>query len=247
MIRCGIVKSLVLIAIVTCVTASADSGSSWLGPDFVVLQRVYDDCYDNDDFTGCLKGKALVALNKAVDQDSITLFDGVMLEKQNSTDEADTPSITDERSLNQLSGIDKELMTKLDKFLRSHVLKLDMSESRGKKGRLEKLLYQWFRAIPNRLVSIINRRPLALKSIGIIAGKALIISKIALTIAGIIALKKIYSNDSHEETSFQVHTSGDNRRSTYILRPIKPTVKPTTMDPYRYYSSNNFEYPNYQS
>lgn len=91
-------------------------------------------------------------------QESITLMDGVVLQKQNSTDEQDTPSITDERSLNELTGIDRELMTKLDKFLRSHVLKLDMSESRGKKGRLEKLLYQWFRDIPNRLVSIINRR-----------------------------------------------------------------------------------------
>lgn len=93
--------------------------------------------------------------------------------------------------------------------------------------------------------------PLALKSIGIIAFKALIISNVALTIAGIIALKKIYSNDSHEETSFQVHTGGDNRRNTYILRPVRPTgsnaQKTTTLDPYRYYSNNNnYEYPNYQ-
>ncbi len=86
------------------------------------------------------------------------MFDGVLLEKQNTTNEKDTPSITDERSLNELTGIDKELMIKLDKFLRSHVLKLDMSESRGKKGRLEKLLIEWFRTLPNRLVSIISRR-----------------------------------------------------------------------------------------
>lgn len=91
-----------------------------------------------------------------------------------------------------------------------------------------------------------NLGPLALKSIGIIAGKALIISKVALTIAGIIALKKIYSNDSHEETSFQVHTGGEhNRRNTFILRPIKSTgsntQRPTTIDPYRYYSNNNYE------
>lgn len=68
MIRCGFVKCLVLVAIVTCVSASESSGTSWLGSEFVVLQKVYDDCYDNDDFTGCLKGKALVALTKAVDQ-----------------------------------------------------------------------------------------------------------------------------------------------------------------------------------
>lgn len=67
--RRGFVEVLVLIAIATCVHSASDgSSSSWLGPDFVVLQKVYDDCYDSNDFTGCLKGKALVALNKAVDQ-----------------------------------------------------------------------------------------------------------------------------------------------------------------------------------
>lgn len=36
--------------------------------------------------------------------------------------------------------------------------------------------------------------PIALKALAAIAGKALIISKVALTIAGIIALKKIFSS-----------------------------------------------------
>lgn len=40
--------------------------------------------------------------------------------------------------------------------------------------------------------------PLALKALAFIAGKALIISKVALTIAGIIALKKIFSHDHHD-------------------------------------------------
>lgn len=43
--------------------------------------------------------------------------------------------------------------------------------------------------------------PLALKALAAIAGKALIISKIALTIAGIIALKKIFSS-GHDARSF---------------------------------------------
>lgn len=38
--------------------------------------------------------------------------------------------------------------------------------------------------------------PLALKALAAIAGKALIISKVALTIASIIALKKIFSSHS---------------------------------------------------
>lgn len=84
--------------------------------------------------------------------------------------------------------------------------------------------------------------PMALNSIGAIAGMALVISKVALTIAGIIALKKIYSSDHHEETSFQVHAGDHNRRSTYVVRPLKnqinSVVNPTQMDPYRYYYEN---------
>lgn len=43
--------------------------------------------------------------------------------------------------------------------------------------------------------------PIALKALAAIAGKALIISKVALTIAGIIALKKIFSSH-HDGRSF---------------------------------------------
>lgn len=83
--------------------------------------------------------------------------------------------------------------------------------------------------------------PLALKAIGAIAGMALVISKVALTIAGIIALKKIYSSDHHEETSFQVHAGGEShRRNTYVVRPVKAVpISPTNqMDPYRYFYEN---------
>lgn len=53
---------------------------------------------------------------------------------------------------------------------------------------------------------------MALKTLAAIAGKALIASKIALTIAGIIALKKLFSHDgSTGETTFQVHADGHHR------------------------------------
>lgn len=64
------VELVVFVAIITSIVsaASASSEESWFGPEFSVLQKVYDDCLDKDDFTGCLKGRALVALNKAVSQ-----------------------------------------------------------------------------------------------------------------------------------------------------------------------------------
>lgn len=74
--------------------------------------------------------------------------------------------------------------------------------------------------------------PLGLKALAFISGKALIISKVALTIAGIIALKKIYSSDSHHESSIQVHASEHNRRNAY-LNNYKP-IASNGFDPYYY-------------
>lgn len=45
-----------------------ETSNSWFTPEFSVIQKVYDDCQDKNDFTGCLKGKALTALSKAVEQ-----------------------------------------------------------------------------------------------------------------------------------------------------------------------------------
>lgn len=77
--------------------------------------------------------------------------------------------------------------------------------------------------------------PLGLKALAFISGKALIISKVALTIAGIIALKKIYSSDSQHESSIQVHASEHNRRNAY-LNHYKPIVAAAGngFDPYYY-------------
>lgn len=68
-----------------------------------------------------------------IPQDSISIVDGVYLERQNDTSAFEaTPSLTSARALNDLTGIDRQLMQKLDHFLRSHVVKMDMSEGREK-------------------------------------------------------------------------------------------------------------------
>lgn len=45
--------------------------NSWFTGELSVLQKVYDDCQDKQDFTGCLKGKALTAISRAVDMVSL--------------------------------------------------------------------------------------------------------------------------------------------------------------------------------
>lgn len=46
----------------------ADESSWWQSPEFTMLQKVYDDCSAHKHLTTCLKGKALTALTRAVEQ-----------------------------------------------------------------------------------------------------------------------------------------------------------------------------------
>lgn len=56
------------------------------------------------------------------------------MEKQNETDIEKTPEFADARVLNDLTGIDRQLMSRINTFLRTHVLKVDLSEARGGGG-----------------------------------------------------------------------------------------------------------------
>lgn len=59
------------------------------------------------------------------------------MEKQNASDVEKTPEFADARVLNDLTGVDRQLMQGINTFLRTHVLKVDLSEEqRGGGGGL---------------------------------------------------------------------------------------------------------------
>lgn len=200
-------------------TGAHNTPTSWLGPEFQIIRRVYDDCQAKDDFMNCLKQKALNGLGRAIEQDSIKIFDGVVLEKQNQTEKQSIIGmLADARSLNSLGPLDRALLSKIDKLVRTHSLKVDMSVARygggGDDKHKEKKKEEGGHVkyvIAALLTAMGIAGPIGLKALAAIAGKALVISKVALTIASIIALKKLFSHDGHEETSFQVHAGDHNR------------------------------------
>lgn len=202
--------------------AAATSGSSdWgLGPELTLARRVYDECQEKNDFVGCLKQKALHALSRALEQDSIKIVDGLVLEKQNQSDtESIIGSLTDARQFGSLAPIDRALLSKADKLMRTHALKVDMDLDLdvgvGREHEHKKKKHKDGGHIKYVIAALLTAMgiagPLGLKALAAIAGKALVISKVALTIAGIIALKKLFSHDHSEETSFQVHAGEHNR------------------------------------
>uniref|UniRef100_A0A182T8A1 Osiris 21 n=1 Tax=Anopheles maculatus TaxID=74869 RepID=A0A182T8A1_9DIPT len=233
--RTIIAELLLVVALATSALGAAGgcswrASSSWFGGEICVLQKVYDDCQETADFTECLKQKALTSISRAIDLDSIQLVDGVTLVKQknvsgNENSESAILGLSDARSMEGLGETDKALVQKIDKFLKTHTISFDLSEARGSGNKKNGSRY----VIAALLTAMGIAGPIGLKTLGAIAFKALVISKVALTIASIMALKKIFKADHHEETSFQVHTGHDNRRATYFVRPVRAN------DPYRYY------------
>ncbi|KAG7311422.1 hypothetical protein JYU34_002465 [Plutella xylostella] len=181
----------------------ADESSWWPSAEFAVIQKVYDDCSSQKHLTTCLKSKALLALTRAVEQESVQLADGLTLVRQ-----ADAPAaVAEPRFFSGMSTeekLDTALRAKFEQLMSSHTLSMDLAtEGRGRgKKMLPYLLLGIFTTM-----SIVGG--IALKTLAAIAGKALIASKVALTIAGIIALKKLFSHDGAPgETTFQVHADG---------------------------------------
>ncbi|XP_037958835.1 uncharacterized protein LOC119688816 [Teleopsis dalmanni] len=231
-------------ATTTSTTSTASTHTSgWLGPELTIVRRVYDDCLDKTDFIACLKQKALQALSRALEQDTIKIVDGLVLERQNHTEtQSIIDAIADGRTFQRLQSLDRALLTQADKLVRTHALKIDMSVGRQEKGKKGKKGGGHVKYVIAALLTAMGiAGPIGLKALAAIAGKALVISKVALTIAGIIALKKLFSHDHHEETSFQVHAGDHNRRSTYVIRPmnkassVPAAAASASVDPYRYY------------
>lgn len=207
-------------SIVEPAAAAAGADYAGFGPELALVRRVYDDCRDKNDFISCLKQKALHALSRALDQDSIKIVDGLVLEKQNQSDtDSVIGSLTDARQLGSMAPLDRALLVKADKLMRTHALKIDMdleldgnaSVGRDHKKKKHKDGGHMKYVVAALLTAMGIAGPLGLKALAAIAGKALIISKVALTIAGMIALKKLFSHDHSEESSFQVHTGEHNR------------------------------------
>lgn len=72
------VKLLMLCSITSAVLSAtvpkkANEMADQMGKEFSILQKVYDDCHDKSDFTGCLKGKAVKAISRAVEQVSLLI------------------------------------------------------------------------------------------------------------------------------------------------------------------------------
>lgn len=222
------------------VRGNAAQSRNSVGTENGLMDSIYSDCLRKDS-VNCVKYKLLSFVDKMVDQkDNFALTEGVTVIKTQGVVPADG-----EGAPRQLSGdesIDALIMNRVQNFLSSHTIKVDLKgsdvvnavsstgralrdvseslfdddvtgvagESRKKKKHA-KILGPLLLAFGLKAAALL---PLVLGAIALIAGKALLIGKIALVLSAVIGLKKLLSQEKHVTYEVVAHPHHSSSHSS---------------------------------
>lgn len=205
------------VLLIVAIVSGQQDNSSTAKSAFSALTKVFSQCGSADNIVKCFKLQAIRLTNRALKLQNIKLMDGVSVVKR--TGYRDNRSYKDnsldDNELNSLTSrkLDDMLYERASKLFESHQLQVNLprlmsfgqhevakliEEGRGKKKK--KYLGPFLAAIALK-AGILK---MAYHSIAIVAGKALIIGKIALVISAIIGLKKLVAPEGHEKTTYEI-------------------------------------------
>ncbi|XP_047113195.1 uncharacterized protein LOC124789773 [Schistocerca piceifrons] len=212
-----------------------------------LMDAIYNDCLRKDSVS-CVKYKLFSFVDKVLaSKDSFSLTEGVTVVKSPGVGDGGPRALDQEAADSQSTDVESMLVSRVDRFLRTHTLKIDLNgndvvnavtsagralgdvaeglgltseddtaaasaagdaEGRGKKKKAAKILLPLLLALKVKGAALVA---LALGAIALIAGKALLIGKIALLLAAIIGLKKLLSQQqktvTYEIVAHPHHTS----------------------------------------
>lgn len=202
-----------------------------VGSDNDLMDSIYSDCLRKDSVS-CVKYKLFSFVDKMIGaRDTFALTEGVTVVKVPGTEQEGAP-----RSINADDSVESLIMSRVQNFLQSHTIKVELKgadvvsavsstgraledvsenifgddeqgEGRGKKKKAAKILGPLIAMIALKAAALL---PLLLGAIALIAGKALLIGKIALVLSAVIGLKKLLSQEKHvtyEVVAHPHHTS----------------------------------------
>ncbi|XP_033341533.1 DUF1676 domain-containing protein Osi12 [Megalopta genalis] len=210
------------------------------------MHRVYEDCQQrNIGISPCLKKKAISFFERLGRMRSLPLSETFELVR--TSDEPPKSTVTDlEASLGRNAASKDEILNEilLDRvasLLNSFnvqirlpkttpgELKRGMEEGRGK---MKKMMGMMMMGVAMKMAALI---PIALGVLFLLAGKALIISKIALVLSLIIGLKKLLSQkQSHDHGGWQQSGGGWDRS----LKAVSATMLPSTTEEMQNYAQS---------
>jgi hypothetical protein len=202
-----------------------------------LMDSIYADCLKKDSVS-CVKYKLVSFVDKMVAaRDVIPLSEGVTVVKVPGAEQEGAPrAITGDESVESL------ILNRVSRFLQTHTVKVELKgtdivqavsstgraledvtenffgddsdnkdESRSKKKKAAKLLGPLVMMMALKAAALL---PLVLGAIALIAGKALLIGKIALVLSAIIGLKKLLSQEKHVTYEVVAHPHHTSSHST---------------------------------
>ncbi|XP_045455326.1 uncharacterized protein LOC123665008 [Melitaea cinxia] len=219
-------KVLVPLVFLVVVVAADDLGMKY-------VMRMYEDCQRTDGILPCLKKKAILFFDRAARMEAIPLIDGVNIVKTSDMEivpvsENDIDASLPRNLESKDEALTEMLWNRIAAFANSRTIQLSLPKMTGQelnkgveegRGKMKKMMGMMMMGAAMKMASMI---PLAIAGLFVLAGKALIVSKIALLLAGIIALKKIIAqknggggggHESHGWSSSGGSSGGWDRRS----------------------------------
>ncbi|XP_046753120.1 uncharacterized protein LOC124416236 [Diprion similis] len=177
--------------------SNTTSGSSW-----TVVLRVFENCIDKNDSLSCLQQKVLNFANRISETKSLEIFEGIKFVRDENV----------ARSTNHAESTDPEttawsdqIWNKFWTFFTTHSVEVNLPKlyefnlhgARGKKDKGYGGMLMIAAAAKGAMIWM------GMQAIAALAGKALIVAKVALTIASVIALKKLLEG-SGGKTSYEI-------------------------------------------
>ncbi|GLV32665.1 Osiris 12 [Carabus blaptoides fortunei] len=170
--------------------------------------RVYDECSKAQSFAACLKKKSLIFVDRLARMDKISVAEGLSVVRATAAVATSQPPVTDdelERNLPRAleardAALSTMLLDKISSYVSSRTLQITLPKITGKeisrsleegRGKMKKMMGMMMMGMAAKMAGLI---PIAIGALFLMAGKALIISKIALLLAVIIVLKKIIAS-----------------------------------------------------
>lgn len=204
------------------------SSKNIINPNTEIIDEIFNECVKKESVS-CVKLKAVSFIDKMLDQrDIISLNDGITIVKTSDIHNSDVP-----RTISTSKSLETVILNKFSEFIRNREIKVtvkgsdvidavsslsrslnnfkavakdSLSEARGKKKKA-KLLGPLILAVALKAAALL---PLAIGAIALLAGKALLIGKIALVLSAVIGLKKLLAQEKHvtyEVVAHPHHTS----------------------------------------
>ncbi|XP_017752349.1 PREDICTED: uncharacterized protein LOC108545313 [Eufriesea mexicana] len=227
-------------------TSETKEDDSLVDRGFRAMYRVYEDCqHRNIAISPCLKKKAIGFFERLGRMRTLPLSDN--LELVRTTDEMSKSSVSElETTLGRTTSSKDEILNEIlfdrvASLLNSFniqirlprtspgELKRGMEEGRGK---MKKMMGMMMMGMAMKMAALI---PIALGVLFLLAGKALIISKIALVLSLIIGLKKLLSQkSSHDHGGWQQSGGGWDRS----LKNVLSSTETSTTELTREYAQN---------